>query len=124
MNAAEKRIIFSDLIYLREKLIGAAKRRDESISEYGRRIRNYNKLYISLGKIAQQNFQEITELEEDRENLTIYAYLKGLPRDVKRYLSPLNVYKSLAQAQAHAQNIHNRLKDVRNIRHSILIDAL
>ena len=74
MNAAEKRIIFSDLICLREKLIEAAKRRDESISEYGRQIRNYNKLYISLGKIAQQNFREITELEEERKISYIHIF--------------------------------------------------
>ena len=71
MNTSEKRIIFSDLVKLREKLIGSANRKDESIFEYSERIWAYNKEYMNLGKLAQQHFREV--LEEEREKLAIFV---------------------------------------------------
>lgn len=54
--------------------------------------------------------------KRNREELALKTFLKGVRPDIKRYMSPPNVYKNLHHATVRAKKIHNHLLDLKRMR--------
>jgi hypothetical protein len=122
MDKSNKLNLVAALIDMNAKISWTAQRPQENVYQYNERTeRNFN-VYSRLIQAVLQRLPELRSGSAAREEFAIYCYIKGLSKDVRRYICDARLYTHLYQVQFHARQIETHLNDIKTMRRISLLE--